>query len=114
MMRSGVLRAAMLGLALAGVLAMQGCATTTAQTPGVMSVQSEKAKFEQDRKAILAMAGDFDVTFDFRETVPLTTGCPSRDSRTLEIVPTKRLRSVSTTRPGPSMVSSMFPSSGCT
>ena len=74
MMRSGVLRAAMLGLALAGVLAMQGCATTTAQTPGVMSVQSEKAKFEQDRKAILAMAGDFDVTFDFRETEPLTTG----------------------------------------
>ncbi|MDP3740594.1 MAG: hypothetical protein Q8R02_24620 [Hyphomonadaceae bacterium] len=35
---------------------------------------AEKAKFEQDRKAILAMAGDFDVTFDFRETVSLTPG----------------------------------------
>ena len=35
---------------------------------------AETAKFEQDRKAILAMAGDFDVTFDFRETVALTPG----------------------------------------
>ncbi|MEM5518468.1 DUF6607 family protein [Henriciella sp. AS95] len=30
--------------------------------------------FEQDRGAILAMAGNYDVTFDFRETVPLTDG----------------------------------------
>ncbi len=32
------------------------------------------AKFEQDREAILAMAGNYIVTFDFRETVPLQAG----------------------------------------
>ncbi len=74
MTRSGVLRAAMLGAAFAGMLATQGCASTTAQSPGTMTAQAEQAKFEQDRKAILAMAGDFDVTFDFRETVALTPG----------------------------------------
>ena len=74
MMRSGVLRAAMLGAAFAGMLAAQGCASTTAQSPGTMTAQAEQAKFEQDRKAILALAGDFHVTFDFRETVALTPG----------------------------------------
>ena len=73
MMRPGVLRAALLGVALAGVLAAQGCASALAHTP-TMTAQAEQAKFEQDRKAILAMAGDFDVTFDFRETVSLTPG----------------------------------------
>ena len=73
MMRPGVLRAALLGLALAGVLAAQGCAGALAHGP-TMTAQAEQAKFEQDRKAILAMAGDFDVTFDFRETVSLTPG----------------------------------------
>ena len=74
MMRSGVLRAAMLGAALAGMLAMQGCASTLAPSQAGISAQSVKAKFDQDRKAILAMSGDFDVTFDFRETVALTPG----------------------------------------
>ncbi|TFG77043.1 MAG: hypothetical protein E4H21_04630 [Thermodesulfobacteriales bacterium] len=32
------------------------------------------SKFEQDRRAILAMAGDYRVTFDFIETVPLRGG----------------------------------------
>jgi len=31
-------------------------------------------KFEQDRKAILAMAGEFKITFDFEETVALRPG----------------------------------------
>ncbi len=72
-MQSKVLRAAFLGVAIAGAAFAPGCATSLSQAPG-MSVQAEQAKFEQDRKAILAMTGDFDVTFDFRETVALTPG----------------------------------------
>lgn len=34
----------------------------------------EKANFEKDRAAILAMAGDYRVTFDFRETVAFVPG----------------------------------------
>jgi len=34
----------------------------------------QKAAFEADRAAILAMAGDYRVVFDFRETVALTPG----------------------------------------
>jgi len=74
LIRSRVLQAAMMSAAFAGAFAVQGCATTTAHDPSAISAQSEQAKFEQDRKAILAMAGDFDVTFDFRETVALTPG----------------------------------------
>lgn len=33
-----------------------------------------KTKFEADRKAILAMVGEFDVKFRFRETMPLVKG----------------------------------------
>ncbi len=57
-------------------LAVSACATTPMTGPAVIAAMpaAEKAKFEQDRQAILAMAGDFDVTFDFRETVPLKTG----------------------------------------
>jgi hypothetical protein len=32
------------------------------------------SRLEEDRRAILAMAGDFNVTFTFRETVPLVAG----------------------------------------
>ena len=32
------------------------------------------SKFEQDRRAILALAGDYRVTFDFIETVPIKSG----------------------------------------
>lgn len=74
MRKSGILRSAMLGVAIAGTLMAQGCASMSAQAPAGLSMQFEKEKFEQDRKAILAMAGDFDVRFDFRETVPLTPG----------------------------------------
>ena len=56
-----------------------GCATTdspraataTADMPAPSSVQ---AHYEQDRAAILAMQGDYAVTFDFRETVPVAAG----------------------------------------
>ena len=72
-MRSEVLRAAIVAVAIAGAMLAPGCATSMSHAPG-MSAQAEQGKFEQDRKAILAMSGDFDVTFDFRETVALTPG----------------------------------------
>lgn len=55
------------GLAVAVTLLLAACA---AMNPPAV----ENATFEQDRRAILAMVGDFDVTFDFRETVALTPG----------------------------------------
>jgi hypothetical protein len=47
------------GLIFAGMIV--AAAPAAARTP--------RARFEQDRRAILAMAGDFHVRFDFRETV---------------------------------------------
>ena len=43
---------------------------------------SETAKaFEKDREAILAMAGDYKVTFDFQETVALTDGYELKEDK---------------------------------
>lgn len=36
--------------------------------------EAERRSFQRDREAILSMAGDYDVTFDFRETVPFVEG----------------------------------------
>ncbi|RIJ14891.1 hypothetical protein D1227_09975 [Henriciella mobilis] len=58
-------------ITLLGVLSM----TAMAQSP------NPDATFEQDREAILAMAGDYKVTFDFRETVPLTEGYTLKDPK---------------------------------
>lgn len=70
-----------IALVLAGALLTFGCASVNVsdrrdepRAALALMPAAEKAKFEQDRKAILAMAGDFDVTFDFRETVALTPG----------------------------------------
>lgn len=61
---------------LAAVLALAVAAPSlAAPKPAPAPVSAEaKARFEQDRKAILAMAGDYRVTFDFRETVAFTPG----------------------------------------
>lgn len=65
---SGKWRWALVGAA----LALQGCATPRAAGPSVgvtaMS-EAERARFEQDRKAIIAQQGDYRVRFDFIETV---------------------------------------------
>lgn len=66
--------AAMLGaIAMAG-----GCATNaaapTAMAPARAAADTKDTKFEQDRQAILAMAGDYKVTFDFEETVAFVDG----------------------------------------
>jgi hypothetical protein len=64
--------AAVLGVSLLGA----ACASVETSGPAAAAAMApaEKAKFEKDRQAILAMAGDFNVTFDFRETVPLSPG----------------------------------------
>lgn len=43
------------------------------------SVLADEAAFEKDRKAILAMAGDFEVGFHFRETLSLHEGYEVRE-----------------------------------
>lgn len=65
-----------IAVVIAGALMAAGCAGVDAPQHGATIARpaAEAAKFEQDRKAILAMTGDFHVTFDFRETVPLTQG----------------------------------------
>lgn len=68
--------------ALCLALAMAGCATVKAakEKPGE---GPRDAAFDLDRKAILAMAGKYRVTFDFRETVTLDpNAAPSKPDQT--------------------------------
>ena len=59
-------------IAMLGVSALAGCATITNASAIVAEVPD--AKFEQDRQSILAMTGDYKVTFDFTETVSFVDG----------------------------------------
>ncbi len=52
------------------VLALGACASAT-QTTSLTEAATPATNMERDRQAILAMAGDYKVTFDFRETVAL-------------------------------------------
>lgn len=62
----------------AAAIALSGCATAIenpmAQSRSAQSAPLPDAQFEQDRQAILAMQGEYAVTFDFRETVPIAAG----------------------------------------
>lgn len=49
-------------------------APALADGPIVQSPEAARAAFEQDRQAILAMAGDFKVTFDMQESTPWMAG----------------------------------------
>ncbi len=75
--------AALTLIALSASLILTGCATqpgaaATGQRASVAAApenaRSLPAAFEQDRQSILAMAGDYRVTFDFTETVSFDTG----------------------------------------
>lgn len=83
------LRDLMAGGLVGAALLAGGCATNAQSSAASPSGQSpaadvtaadtaaqraEAEKFEADRQAILAMAGDYAVTFDFRETVPFVDG----------------------------------------
>ncbi|MBR9824662.1 MAG: hypothetical protein GYB36_02520 [Alphaproteobacteria bacterium] len=64
----------MLAALSAGAL-VAGCATTEAANHAVMPVvERSQAEFERDRQAILAMQGEYAVTFDFIETIAIEPG----------------------------------------
>jgi hypothetical protein len=55
-------------------LALSACAAAPPPAGGASIAADEQAQYHQDRKAILSMAGTYDVTFDFRETVAIAPG----------------------------------------
>ncbi len=74
-------------MALSAAISLSGCAHHAARAeaakPKVKTVVERPASFEQDRKAILAMAGDYEVTFDFHETLRFDPNAPaSKDDDT--------------------------------
>ncbi|WP_262694333.1 DUF6607 family protein [Kordiimonas aquimaris] len=60
-----------------GLVATSAPQAKTASTIEQASI--EQAAIKRDRQAILAMVGDFDVTFDFRETVSFQQGYTPKD-----------------------------------
>ncbi|MFY0636820.1 DUF6607 family protein [Maricaulis maris] len=63
----------------AAALTLAGCATTAPSDRAALAATDShpvhsQAAFEQDRQAILAMQGEYAVTFDFREIVPIAPG----------------------------------------
>mgnify|MGYP006266377561 CR=1 FL=1 len=73
-------------LATAAAMALSACTTVpqstaneTASAPSPAPVAGEA--FERDRQAILAMVGNFDVRFDFIETVALAEGYELKDRK---------------------------------
>ncbi|MEL7107838.1 MAG: DUF6607 family protein [Pseudomonadota bacterium] len=56
------------------MLSATGCATAVAPPSAIETVVETPTNFEQDRDSILAMAGDYKVTFDFTETVSFVEG----------------------------------------
>ena len=73
-MRALIITAAA-GIVLAGCATGNGYVSGGAGTGGIAALPAHtEAEFERDRQAILAMTGEYDVTFDFREIVPLRAG----------------------------------------
>ncbi|MHA7901472.1 MAG: DUF6607 family protein [Henriciella sp.] len=62
--RSGIFAATALTL-----IVVTGCNTVSTPQPAIAAVVEAPSNFEKDRQSILAMAGDYKVTFDFTETV---------------------------------------------
>lgn len=56
------------------LLPFAAACTTTAGLPSGAASSPARATFEQDRGSILAMTGDYKVTFDFTETVAFAPG----------------------------------------
>lgn len=67
--RSGFFAATALTL-----IVVTGCTTVSAPQSAIAAVVEAPSNFEQDRQSILAMAGDYKVTFDFTETVSFVDG----------------------------------------
>ncbi|MFW6412651.1 MAG: DUF6607 family protein, partial [Oceanicaulis sp.] len=64
----------------AAAIALTACAAAPASNsaliaaPAAPAAEDHRAQFEADRQAILAMAGEYAVTFDFTEFLPLDAG----------------------------------------
>lgn len=77
---------------LLAAFALAGCATTQGPAAPVAAAQApvrDAAAFEHDRQAILAMLGEYEVDFDFQETVLLKAGyerAPAQHSGGNEVV----------------------------
>ena len=67
--RPGLIAASALALLIA-----TGCVSTAASVDSAATAVADAENFEQDRQSILAMAGDYKVTFDFTETVSFVEG----------------------------------------
>ncbi len=52
------------------------------QNPGFEAIARAESDVERDRRAILAMQGDYRVDFNFTETVPLKAGYEKHDDKT--------------------------------
>ena len=75
-------------LGMGAALLAGGCAATdgtmaglTAQPGAEAAPARSAAQFEADRQAILAMAGEYDVTFDFREVIAIQPGYEFADDK---------------------------------
>lgn len=66
---------------LAILVAAPACTTTALTQVNAPVSEVESASFEQDRESILAMAGDYKVTFDFTETVSFVDGYTLKDPK---------------------------------
>lgn len=55
-------------------MGMIGCSAAPSEATCNSTPGDAKTKLEQDRQAILSMAGQYDVTFDFEETIALRKG----------------------------------------
>lgn len=72
----------LLGAAAAlAILTVPACTTIAATGDQLIAEQSMSANFEQDRESILAMTGDYKVTFDFTETVSFVNGYELKDPK---------------------------------
>ena len=73
-MKRAKLSLALITAGLLAACATAPLATAPAATAQVEATQTDKVQFERDRESILAMTGDYKVTFDFTETVSFVEG----------------------------------------
>ena len=71
-----------LGVILAAATVGFAAVPAAATPPAAAAAVQATANFERDRRAILAMAGDYRVRFDMRETVPFVDGYDPLDPKT--------------------------------
>lgn len=63
------------------ILTVPACTTISTTGGELLTERVTSANFEQDRESILAMTGDYKVTFDFTETVSFVNGYELKDPK---------------------------------